>query len=217
MKEGLIMDLELCGFAENEKVIDGTYDEYLAFNHCLSSDYVSAIYGEDFEALGDLSSDLLDDILYWIPIYDQKDEETKENIESGLFKTYKNRTFIDAILANNNTEAAYTYLKRNGISYNDKYIDLLILLIINYGENGHDLINNIIFESLNKKEIEKKLRIILKKIINIYDQAAKVDDIDIQEKIRSYINDIKYPKKLGKLYIDKDIVNEICLKINKKN
>lgn len=211
------MSLELCGFAENEKVIDGTYDEYLAFNHCLASDYVSAIYSEDFEALGDLSFDLLEDILYWIPIYDQKDEEIKENIESGLLKTYKNRTFIDAILANNNKEAAYTYLKRNGINYNDKYIDLLILLIINYEEDEHDLINNIIFESLNKKEIEKKLGVILKKIINIYDQATKVDNINIQEKIQSYINNIKYPKKLGKLYIDKDIVNEICLKINKKN
>lgn len=156
LKVGLIMGLELCGFAENEKVIDGTYDEYLTFNHCLASDYVSAIYGEDFEALGDLSSDLLEDILHWIPIYDEKDEEIKENIKSGLFKTYKNRTFIDSILANNNTEAAYTYLKRNGINYNDKYIDLLILLIINYEEDEHDLINNIIFESLNKKEIEKK-------------------------------------------------------------
>lgn len=57
----------------------------------------------------------------------------------------------------------------------------------------------------------------MKKIINIYDQAAKVDNINIQEKIQSYINNIKYPKKLGKLYIDKDIVNEIYLKINKKN
>ena len=210
------MSLELCGFAENEKVIYGTYDEYLAFNHCLASDYVSAIYSEDFEALGDLSFDLLEDILYWIPIYDEKDEEIKENIESGLLKTYKNRTFIDAILANNNKEAAYTYLKRNGINYNDKYIDLLILLIINYEEDEHDLINNIIFGSLNKKEIEKNLEIVLRRIIDAYEKADKLENVNRKEKIRSYINDIKYPKKLGKLYIDKDIVNEICLKINKK-
>lgn len=210
------MSLELCGFAENEKAVDGTYDEYLAFNHCLAENYVSAIYEEDFETLGDLSYDLLDDILYWIPIYDKKDEKIKENIESGFLKTYKNRTFIDAILANNNPEAAYTYLKRNGINYNDKYVDLLILLIINYEENEHDLINNILFDSLNKKEIEKSLEMLLKKIINVHDQAIKLNDIDVQKKIQSYLNDIKYPKKLGELYIDKDIVNEICLKISKK-
>ena len=156
-------------------------------------------------------------VKYWIPIYDEKDEEIKENIESGLLKTYKNRTFIDAILANNNKEAAYTYLKRNGINYNDKYIDLLILLIINYEEDEHDLINNIIFGSLNKKEIEKNLEIVLRRIIDAYEKADKLENVNRKEKIRSYINDIKYPKKLGKLYIDKDIVNEICLKINKKN
>ena len=43
--------LELGGFAEDESVIDGGYEEFVAFNYCLAMDYYNALKEEAFSEL----------------------------------------------------------------------------------------------------------------------------------------------------------------------
>lgn len=106
---------ELGGFAEYEDDIDGTIEEFYAFNYCLAEEYANAMYREDFEELGTISLDLLYKICYWID-YDNKHEnqELREQIKNGNIITCNNRTFIEAIYANKNAQLAETYL-RTGI------------------------------------------------------------------------------------------------------
>ena len=96
---------ELGGFAENEDAIDGTKEDFYAFNYCLANDYYVAIVSEDFESIvGDtdkylIDIDLIDDICKWLN-YDGeigKDiEDDIEKIKDGTIITCNNRTFYEA-------------------------------------------------------------------------------------------------------------------------
>lgn len=57
------MSIELGGFAEDETVVDGDYE---MFNRCLAEEYLSAFVCEDAEALGTISSNLIDNIINWL-------------------------------------------------------------------------------------------------------------------------------------------------------
>lgn len=104
---------ELGGFAEDEDVLDGTIETFNAFNFCLAEDYYSAMINEDFEAIGEICVTTFENIMYWLN-YDgdisRTLEEEIEKIRTGLFLTCKNRTFIDAIIENKNTDLAWVYI-----------------------------------------------------------------------------------------------------------
>ena len=88
--------IELGGFAEDKKVIDGDFN---AFNYCLSELYVYAFYQENFESIGEIDEVFFRDICYWYNYNKELDhEKTVKEIENGTFITKKNRTIIDAIL-----------------------------------------------------------------------------------------------------------------------
>ena len=115
---------ELGGFAENPNVIDGTEEDYNAFNFCLAYDYYVAIINEDFDSLGeDLNNigtwyDLMDKVGYWLN-YDgeigfgiRNDiRQTIRKIYYGTIITYKDRTFIEACFENNWNELGNDLLK----------------------------------------------------------------------------------------------------------
>lgn len=54
---------ELGGFAIEPGDIDGTEDEFNAFNLCLAEEYFYAMKDEDFELLGDMDLDLVHKIV----------------------------------------------------------------------------------------------------------------------------------------------------------
>lgn len=99
------MSMELCGFAENPEVIEGTEEDFNAFNWCLACDYYAAVIAEDFDSLGEELNDvynwhsLMSDVCMWMNYdseigKDKKDEFPK--LYNGTIKTCNNRTFIDA-------------------------------------------------------------------------------------------------------------------------
>ena len=96
---------KLGGFAEDLTAIDGTEEDFNAFNYCLACDYCDAVIGEDFDGLGEDLNDgvawhyIMSDVCYWL----NYDGEIGKNLEeefpklyNGTVITYNNRTFIEA-------------------------------------------------------------------------------------------------------------------------
>lgn len=116
--------IELGGFAENPEAIDGTEEDFNAFNFCLACDYYNAVLGEDFESLGECLSDervwtdLMTDVAEWLnydfEIGKGKEEEYKKLVD-GTIITYKNRTFIEACYEHGWTELADKLKRRNEV------------------------------------------------------------------------------------------------------
>lgn len=101
---------ELGGFARSPKEIDGDFE---AYNFCLAESYLIAMGGEDWDALGDIDTDLIDDVAYWLN-YDGKIGEDRKNIiekiPMGLIMTDNDRTFVDAIVAERKVKLARTFI-----------------------------------------------------------------------------------------------------------
>lgn len=106
-------EIELGGFAENEDDIDGGYDEFVAFNCCLAYDYYWAFKNENFEAIGDISDDTMDQICYWLN-YDGKIgkdiESDIDKIKSGKMITNYARTLAEAIIAKKVNYLAFWFI-----------------------------------------------------------------------------------------------------------
>ena len=101
---------ELGGFAESPEVIDGDWE---AFNFCLAECYLQAMGEENWEALGYMDEELVNDIARWLN-YDGEIGKDRidiiKNIPKGLIQTSKNRTFIDAIVAEHKAPLAQTFI-----------------------------------------------------------------------------------------------------------
>lgn len=124
--------MELGGFAENENVIDGGYEEFISFNYCLACDYLNAMYMEDFEAIGEIDDYTLEQITYWYTYRMESKEAVEEmiKIERGLLMTFNNRTFVDALIENNIDYLAYLFISGGNnderlYELNEKYIKKL--------------------------------------------------------------------------------------------
>lgn len=125
------MDNELGGFAEEPKFVSDAYTEeeqlrdFECFNYCLAEDYASAMYTEDFEALGDVDDYLFRNICDWINYNPNLgNAELKEQIENGTLITNKNRTFLSAIAANKNVSWGEIY-----INYRVYSPEIIVMLI----------------------------------------------------------------------------------------
>lgn len=122
---------ELGGFAEEPEYVSDAYTkedqqrDYEAFNYCLAEDYVSAMYQEDFESLGEVDDYLFNNICTWIN-YDPElgNADLVKSIKEGSLLTEKGRSFLSAIVAAKNISWAtlYTDLK----VYNPEIITMLI-------------------------------------------------------------------------------------------
>lgn len=124
-------DFELGGFAEDESVIDGDYDDLVAFNYCLACDYINAMYAEDFESIGEIDNSLIDNINLWYAEGSKKDyNELLHSITNCSMKTCQNRTLAEAIYRNRAYGIAYAYYLNDYLVREDlkKYIDLTMLL-----------------------------------------------------------------------------------------
>lgn len=132
---GMIMSSvrELGGFAEDIGDIDGDEAEFNAFNYSLAEEYAGAMYVEDFEALGEISFDLLEKICYWLNYNsDFGNEQVVKDIQSGTLETVNGRTLIDAIYENRSASFAETYL------FNGIYSPKLVLTILLSEDNSYD-------------------------------------------------------------------------------
>ena len=169
--------MELGGFAD---YLDNYSDRELnAFNYCTAENYINAFYLEDFEAIGKIDETFFRDICYWYN-YEEglNHQKTVNELKNGTFKTFKNRTIIDAIYENKNVCLAEIYV-------NEKiYSPKLIMICLLYGcykinifpYDGSDKSCNKIFKELfdfidlglnnveDKKEYLKKIKENIKRI-----------------------------------------------------
>ena len=150
----IVLSIELCGFAESPKVVDGDFN---LFNIRLAEDYVNALFEENFDRVGHIDDYLFENICYWIN-YDERDKETVKELKSGTFMTSNQRTLIDAIYDKKFNCMAELYLDHERI-YSPKLI-LTLLLSDCYDDyifiNPYDItsINRILNELYDFIEIE---------------------------------------------------------------
>ena len=97
--------IELGGFAEWPEVIDGTEEEFEAYNYCLANEYYDAVLGEDFESLGEVLNNgyvwhqIMGDVCNWLNFDGEIGKNLKENFNllyNGTIITCNNRPFIIA-------------------------------------------------------------------------------------------------------------------------
>jgi len=98
----------LGGFAEKPEVMDGTLEEFFAYNYCLAEDYYHAIVCEDFEVLDEAFKfsfawhEIMRDVCRWLNYDGKIGIEFKDDIDkldNGTIITHNNRTFIEACRA----------------------------------------------------------------------------------------------------------------------
>lgn len=191
---------ELGGFAEDKSVIDGGYEEFVAFNYCLAMDYYNAMKDEAFSELGLVDNSLIDDIMMWINYDGEINRDMIEEIKkihTGMITTYKGRPFIEAVIENKHADFAYTFMV-NG----NRDIRLLLTYLLYGDEDRNDVISwYISYENYNDRE---SYIIEMKRIFNaiedccngIQDNENKIKFLEI---VKKNIQNIRFPKEFGKI------------------
>lgn len=193
--------MALGGFAEVKEDIDGTEEEFNAFNYCLASEYFAAMVNEDFDELEELGPALILTIQDWLN-YDgeigKNEIEDIKKLTTGTFLTYKNRTFIDAIIDNKQVETAETYI---GFGNNDPRLYALVMSYDCY--EVYNCLNQI--HGCIKKTTESYMNFLK----SVFDEVEKIfDNIkDNNEKIKVLNNlkgnllNFRYPKEIGTINV----------------
>ena len=186
---------ELGGFAEGPDVVDGNWE---AFNFCLAECYLQAMGEEDWEALGYMDTDLVNDIARWLN-YDGEIGKDRidiiKNIPKGLIQTSKNRTFVDAIVAEHKAPLAQTFI------YNGNHDVRLYLTAIIYGElnvvqTDTNLLNHIhdSFECNNAEDYSKFINQIFEGIEQHYLDINNIkEQQEFLKQIKEFIKEIRIP------------------------
>lgn len=182
---------ELGGFAEDPKVIDG---DFCAYNYCLAEEYLIAMGSEDWDALGDIDADLVNNVAYWLN-YDGKIGEDRKNIiekiPKGLIMTYNNRTFVDAILAERKADLALTFILNGN---HDSRLYLTVMLFNNKNIN-EGLLNCIHRDCYTAEKYTEFLNSVFSVIEDYY---STLDDLEEQVlflmKVKPFIQGIKFPR-----------------------
>ena len=187
---------DLGGFAESPEVLEeGTEEAQEAFNYCLASDYMTAIYSEDFESLGAMDNYLLNNILMWYEIGGGSlDSDEEDRIRTGQVVTIKNRSLIEAVLEDRNDYWARTFI------INGNHDPRLYALCVTEDEYRGILNSD---SKMNRLEYLQFLRDIFNIVEESYSLASGEEKIRMHSCIRSNISGIGYNKKnIGKIYFD---------------
>lgn len=192
--------MDLGGFAENKDVLDGTEESYNAFNYCLAESYLGAIWQEDFEAIGEIDSNFVREISYWLNYDGKSSEEIKDaakKILTGEIITCNKRTFAKAIISNNQIYNARTWLELGS-----KDMDLLVFYILN-NEDDYNFINRITIGNISTKEkVIEILSNIFKQLKKIYDSINdEQKELEFLKRVKKYLYSIKFDKSIGKISI----------------
>lgn len=217
--------MSLGGFAENEDVVDGDWE---IFNYCLAENYYSAMIGEEWDLIGESSTDLIDNIVLWLTYCEEIEKENCYNVEgiiNGSLLTINNRTLIDAIVADKQVDLAETYI-RLGV----KDIRLYILFMLYYKDDYYDL--NDPMNSLNyvyggtilnaylpydRDDLIRFLSNVFTELDKIYSGLEETDDkkkfLNI---VRFNVNNFKFSKKFKKISLKEVCSSEFVRTLLKK-
>ena len=124
------MIFELDGFLERPEEIDGSIEEFNAYNWCLANDYYIAVLNEDFDKLGDSLNNLFDwhyimnNVCRWLNYDGEIGKDIKDDfamLHNGTIQTYNNRTFIEAALEHGWDDLANNLINENNNTKKLKY------------------------------------------------------------------------------------------------
>lgn len=183
---------ELGGFAESPDVLEEETEEAQeAFNFCLASDYIAAIYTEDFESLGCVDSYLLDQILMWYEVGggELTDEEIYA-IRNGSVITKKNRSLVEAVLEDRNDCLANTFIL-NG-NHNPKLYALCIT-----EDEWRGLLNS--DDDMGRREYLDFLKDVFDSVEDNYSSASSDDKLRMLTSLRINLSSIRYNGEIGKI------------------
>lgn len=189
---------ELGGFAESPDVLEeGTEEAQEAFNYCLASDYIDAIYGEDFESLGCIDHCLLDDILMWYQLGGGSlSLEDEEKIMRGNVITNGGRTLLEAVLEDRNDCLARTFICNGN---NDSRLYALCVV----EDEWAGLLNS--HSDMNRLDYLQFLKGIFDLVEEDYAKTSGEDKIRMISCIRKNIMSIRFSKEIGPIKISDDI------------
>lgn len=181
---------ELGGFAESPKVIDG---DFCAYNFCLAEEYLIAMSSEDWDSLGDIGADLINNVAYWLN-YDGKIGEDRkkiiEKIPMGLIITDNNRTFVDAIVAERKANLALEFIA-NGNRDPRLYLTVMLFDDENINEG---LLNYIHNDCYSAEKYVQNLNNIFLEIESYFLTIEKLNEqVSFLKKIKPFINGIRIP------------------------
>lgn len=188
---------ELGGFAQFPEDIDGDYE---AFNRCLANEYINAMLGEDFLALGELSISLLNTIWDWNDSW----EIDKSTFMNGTFITCKNRTFIDAIIETHAYQAGEAFFHVN----NPKFLAMMIA----YSESYEYILSYAFHENLNEEEWNKMIQTTLEELNNIYGASKEEEKKEILLKAKKTVQTIFAPKEFRTCEIPSNTLTKKLIK-----
>lgn len=186
--------MSLGGFAENEDVVDGDWE---AFNYCTAENYYDSMFGEEWDLLGDMCCDLLDKIVFWLC---ENDPEAGKGydanaIYAGTFKTYKGRTFIDAIVDAKKEDYAETYIRLD--VYDIRLYILCMFKTDKYTIDecfGGTILNYINFSRMVDEERLKFLTSIFSELERIYNSLTdKEEKKHFLEVVYKNANSFRWP------------------------
>lgn len=194
--------MELGGFAETRADIDGTEEEFDAFNYCLAEDYLTAMINEDFEEIGEIGIDTLENVMEWLN-YDGEIGKDKEDIiksiPRGEIITYKNRTLAEAAIEAEHLPCAEVFI------YNGNLDPRLFMIVMEKSNNiGNEQETAILNLGLASADSAEEYIAFLKSIFDLieerYNKKATLEEKKkYLEKIRPYIDRIRIKKDLNNL------------------
>lgn len=192
--------MELGGFAENQDEFDGTKEEFEAFNYCLAEDYLSAMIEEDFESLGEVGTDTIDNVIYWLN-YDGEIGKSKEeiirSIPRGELKTIKGRSLEEAVIENENLYFASVFIDNGNMNPKLYLIEMEKSYQVPY-EKSLSLLNIMLSRADSLERYFEFLKSIFDLIEEKYlEKRTQEDKKTFLEKIRPYINGIRISAELN--------------------
>lgn len=172
---------ELGGFAIEEEDINGNFKE---FNSCLADEYILAMIDEDFNALGDLSCYLIENIYKWSKIHNMVNISI-DDLFNGSFLTYKNRTFIEAIIQTHAYKAGGAFLHVN----NPKFLAMMA----RYAQSYEYVLGYRSHENLNSEEFNKLLHDTLVELNDIYESINNEEKLILIQRVNRILSNIRVP------------------------
>lgn len=190
--------MELGGFAETPEVIDGTQEEYEAFNYCLACDYLAAMRSEDFELLGDVGLDTIESVTEWLNYDGEVGKNLKDQIAAipqGLLITDNHRPLFEAAIENDNCNFARIFID-NG-NYDFRLFAIVMTHAPILADNQETFFLNTIFKRNKEIDLDTYVTFLNGLFSVLEDKYALLENpeekAEFLKRIRPYMRGIRIP------------------------
>lgn len=190
--------MELGGFAETPDDIEGTEEEFIAFNYCLAIDYLDAMIDEDFELLGEVGIDTIENVVEWLNYDGEVGKNMQEQINSipkGKLITSNNRTLEEAVIEQENLPFAEVFIF-NGNTNPKLFVIAMDKAEDQFHENGNTILNIGLSSTNSQEEYLSFLKEVFDLIEDKYNKITNLEEKYLfLLRIRPHIENIRIKKQ----------------------